>query len=191
MKPNLHGDEYINRKGKATLNVQATCDAKEMFKSVDVGWPGSVHDSRIWKNSQVCLKLRMHCNAVVLGDDEYGIEPWLMTPFQTPRIPAEVKYNQVFKRERVIIERCFRQLKRQFPFLQYVCRVKLENVPKVITTCFILHNIAKSLSDPNFASDDEIPEIDDENYDNNPAEGDFRQQGQEIRRNIIVILHNR
>ena len=55
MKPNLHGDEYINRKGKATLNVQATCDAKEMFTSVDVGWPGSVHNSRIWKNSQVCL----------------------------------------------------------------------------------------------------------------------------------------
>ncbi|CAH2013550.1 unnamed protein product [Acanthoscelides obtectus] len=35
-KPNRHGDEYINRKGKPTLNVQATCDAREMFTSVDV-----------------------------------------------------------------------------------------------------------------------------------------------------------
>ncbi|XP_046684573.1 putative nuclease HARBI1 [Homalodisca vitripennis] len=39
-KPYLHGDEYINRKGKPTLNVQATCDASEKFISVDVSWPG-------------------------------------------------------------------------------------------------------------------------------------------------------
>ncbi|CAH1954867.1 unnamed protein product [Acanthoscelides obtectus] len=36
LKPNRHGDESINRKGKPTLNVQATCDAREMFTSVDV-----------------------------------------------------------------------------------------------------------------------------------------------------------
>ncbi|CAH1973598.1 unnamed protein product [Acanthoscelides obtectus] len=35
-KTNRHGDEYINRKGKPTLNVQGTCDAREMFTSVDV-----------------------------------------------------------------------------------------------------------------------------------------------------------
>ncbi|CAH2008231.1 unnamed protein product [Acanthoscelides obtectus] len=40
LKPNRHGDEYINRKGKPTLKVQATCDAREMFTSVDVSWPG-------------------------------------------------------------------------------------------------------------------------------------------------------
>ncbi|KAG8317660.1 hypothetical protein J6590_023005 [Homalodisca vitripennis] len=35
-KPYLHGDEYINRKRKPTLNVQATCDASEKFTSVDI-----------------------------------------------------------------------------------------------------------------------------------------------------------
>ncbi|CAH1954640.1 unnamed protein product [Acanthoscelides obtectus] len=36
VKPNRLGDEFINRKRKPTLNVQATCDAREMFTSVDV-----------------------------------------------------------------------------------------------------------------------------------------------------------
>ncbi|CAH2013915.1 unnamed protein product [Acanthoscelides obtectus] len=36
LKPNRHGDEYINRKGKPTLIVQPTCDTREMFTSGDV-----------------------------------------------------------------------------------------------------------------------------------------------------------
>ncbi|CAH1985422.1 unnamed protein product [Acanthoscelides obtectus] len=49
LKPNDHGDEYINRKGKPTLNLHATCDAREIFTSIDVSWPGSVHGSRMWR----------------------------------------------------------------------------------------------------------------------------------------------
>lgn len=191
LKPKLHGDEYINRKGKSTLNVQATCDAKEMFTSVDVSWPGSVHDSRIWRNSQVCLQLRTKANAVLLGDDGYGIEPCLMTPFRNPTSPAEVNYNKLFKKERVIIERCFGQLKRRFPILQYVCRVKLENVPKIIVTCVVLHNIAKTLGDRDFEPAEEIPEEDEENHhDNNSDEQALRQQGQEIRNNLSIVMYN-
>ena len=47
LKPGLHGDEYICRKGFATLNVQATCDVSERLTSVLVNWPESVYDSRI------------------------------------------------------------------------------------------------------------------------------------------------
>ncbi|GBL99554.1 hypothetical protein AVEN_68821-1 [Araneus ventricosus] len=83
LKPKLYEDEYINRKGKPTLNVQATCYAKEMFTSVGISWPGSVHDSRIWKTSQVYLPLRNKSNAVLNGYRGYGMEPCLMTPLKT------------------------------------------------------------------------------------------------------------
>ena len=35
------GDVYINRKGHASINVQATCNAEEVFTSVDASWPSS------------------------------------------------------------------------------------------------------------------------------------------------------
>ncbi|CAH1985113.1 unnamed protein product [Acanthoscelides obtectus] len=92
LKPNQHGDEYINRKEEPTLNVQATCDAREMFTSVDASWPGSVHDSKIWRNSQTRSQLINKVN-VLLGDDGYGTEPCLMTPFRNPTPGAEINYT--------------------------------------------------------------------------------------------------
>jgi hypothetical protein len=58
---------------------------------------------------------------------------------------VEGHFNQVYAAERVVIERCFGQVKRRFPTLQYTVRVKLEAVPTVIVCCFILHNKAKYL----------------------------------------------
>ena len=111
LKPRIHGDEYINRKGKPTLNIQATCNAKEMFTSVDVSWPGSVHDARIWQNSHVRQVMLTSQNTVLVGDNGYGIELWLMTPFNNPINRTERAFNALLKSERVIIERCFGQLK--------------------------------------------------------------------------------
>ena len=73
-KPGRHGDEYINRKGWPSINVQATCNAQEMFTSVDASWPGSVHDTRVWKNSTIREVVQKFPNASLLGDQGYGLE---------------------------------------------------------------------------------------------------------------------
>jgi nuclease HARBI1 len=86
-KAPIHGDEYINRKGYHSINVQATCNSDEWFTSVDASWPGSVHDSRIWSNSEICNIARndfQRSQALILGDEGYGIAPWLMVPFRNP-----------------------------------------------------------------------------------------------------------
>uniref|UniRef100_A0A0K8VP34 Putative nuclease HARBI1 n=1 Tax=Bactrocera latifrons TaxID=174628 RepID=A0A0K8VP34_BACLA len=82
-----------------------------------------------------------------LGDEGYGICTWLMSPFRNPTTEVEKKFNKVFTKERVIIERCFGQLKQRFSILQYKIRVSTELAPHVIASCFILHNIAKFLKD--------------------------------------------
>ena len=81
-KPHLCSEEYINCKGYASINIQATCNAKEWFTSVVCEWPGPVHDSRIWKNSFIEPILKSSKNTILLADEGYAIAPWLMTPFK-------------------------------------------------------------------------------------------------------------
>lgn len=188
-KPKLHGDEYINRRGKPTLNVQATCDAKCMFTSVDVSWPGSVHDSRIWKNSEFRQTMMRTDNTVLLGDEGYGIEPWLMVPFRNPDDAIKRSYNNLLKQERVIIERCFGQVKRRFPILKYVCLVKLKNISNIVIACFILHNIAKILGDADF-EENEVLDDDIGNDLDDLEDINIRARGQEVRQNLAEIIYN-
>lgn len=50
-------DSYIDRKGHFSISVQAVCNENRKFIDIFIGFPGSVHDSRIYKNSPLASKL--------------------------------------------------------------------------------------------------------------------------------------
>lgn len=189
-KPRQFGDEYVNRKNYASINVQAICDQNYVFMNIDARWPGSVHDSRIWKNSSAHEMMQRTTNTVLLGDSGYGIMPYLMKPFSIVENAEQAAFNRLLKKERVIIEHAFGQLKRRFPILKYVCRVKLENIPKVIVACAVLHNIAKYLGDEDFEDADEIE--DDELLQEVPEMTDAatRAQGHARRTQLAQLIYN-
>lgn len=83
--------------------------------------------------------------ALLLADEGYAITPWTMTPFRNAVSSVEKKFNIIHTKERVIIERCFGQIKQRFPILQSKIRLSSERIPSIITACFTLHNIAKYL----------------------------------------------
>ncbi|XP_064631610.1 putative nuclease HARBI1 [Lineus longissimus] len=187
-----YGDEYINRKGVASINVQASCDAQERFTSIDANWPGSVHDSRIWKNSDVGrFVTKTLGDGHLLGDEGYGIAPWLMTPYGNPVQPHERTFNRIHKKERAVIERCFGQLKKRFPILLGQVRLRIPKVPSVVVACCVLHNAAKYLND---RDDDFIDAQDDDDEEGDEDDDDadlrIRHRGQERRRAISEILHD-
>ena len=49
--PAANEDVFVNRKGVHTINVQAVCDANMVVTDLVAKWPGSSHDSFIWRSS--------------------------------------------------------------------------------------------------------------------------------------------
>ena len=51
--PKELGPQHRNRKGVTSENVMAVCDFDMRFTFVVPGWPGSVHDTRVWSDAIV------------------------------------------------------------------------------------------------------------------------------------------
>ncbi|XP_062537849.1 putative nuclease HARBI1 [Armigeres subalbatus] len=93
---------------------------------------------------------------LLLADEAYPLTPWMMTPYRDPTTSSQKVYNAFHKRERVIIERVFGQVKQRFPLLQSKVRVKTERIPRMIAACFVLHNVAKHFNDKDFYPEETI-----------------------------------
>lgn len=185
------GDEFVNRKNFPSINVQATCNSKWIVTSVDASWPGSVHDSRVFKNSVIYpIMLPNAFNAILLGDEGYGITPFLMTPYRTPATNEQRAFNNLHKKNRVLIEQCFGQIKRRFPILRYGIRLKMENISTCIVACFILHNIAKELNEPDFEIEDDFEE-ELQIEERRDVGNQLRIQGQNRRNDLADVIFNR
>lgn len=67
---------------KYSVNVQALCDYRGFFLDVDINWPGSAHDARVFANSNlnkifVGKTLPMVYRAVLPGTDKNSPTcPW-------------------------------------------------------------------------------------------------------------------
>ncbi|GFN92188.1 protein antagonist of like heterochromatin protein 1 [Plakobranchus ocellatus] len=117
---------YRNRKGYFSINVQAVCDTNLRISSLVARWPGSTHDTRIFYNSVLSMRLEnRELNGHLLGDNGYPNLPYLLTPILNPGNRGEQRYNISHKTTRNTIERLFGVLKRRFPALHYGIRFSL------------------------------------------------------------------
>ena len=62
--PTLRKDDYIDRKGNVSLNLQAVCNEQKKFIDIFVGYPGSCHDSWVFKNSSLFQNLDKRCGSM-------------------------------------------------------------------------------------------------------------------------------
>ncbi|KAK3103481.1 hypothetical protein FSP39_019561 [Pinctada imbricata] len=114
-KPVEHSAAYLNRKKAYSLILQAVCDPTLAFVDIYIGWPGSVHDARVFSNSPLKDKLTQILSDEfhLLGDGAYPLSRALLTPFRdfgTLTI-SEKSYNIKHAKTRNAIERAFGILK--------------------------------------------------------------------------------
>lgn len=121
------------------------------FINVDAHWPGSTHDSHIFRASEVSAYLENHHRGVddgyLLGDSGYACSRFLLTPYLHPSNASQEGYNSAHCRTRNTIERVFGWWKRRFHVLHSEVRMKPAKVCRIIGACAVLHNIALSLKE--------------------------------------------
>ena len=133
-------------------------------------WPGSTHDSHIFRTSSVAQDLEGTSldSGVLLGDSGYACLPYLMTPFLDPSTRKERAFNRSLKSTRSAIERAFGILKRRFHVLHGEIRMTPARVCTIIAACFVLHNIAIDHNEPEDEFDQDDEDLDMGNYYEGP-----------------------
>ncbi|XP_035692548.1 protein ANTAGONIST OF LIKE HETEROCHROMATIN PROTEIN 1-like [Branchiostoma floridae] len=139
--------DFFNRKGYYSIILQGVVD--HLFTDINVGWPGSVHDARVLRNSSIFERAeRGTCTnipAVILGDAAYPHLPWLMKayPDNGHLTREQLIFNYRLSRARMTVECAFGRLKGRWRCLSKRLDVDLDHVPTVVTACCVLHNVCE------------------------------------------------
>ncbi|XP_056003022.1 putative nuclease HARBI1 [Ostrea edulis] len=152
MGPSEHEPVYVNRKGFHSINTQAICNHEGRFINIVAKWPGSNHDSFIFRESNIGTYFEAHhkgidVDGLLIGDSGYACSKYLVTPFLRPTTESQMKYNDAHTHTRAVIERSFGWLKRRFMVLHGEIRCKPDRAAKIIVACAVLHNIALERKD--------------------------------------------
>ncbi|XP_059046614.1 putative nuclease HARBI1 [Achroia grisella] len=128
------------------------CNADLNIMNIVTRSPGSVHDSRIFRECR--LKQRFEAGAfsgILLGDSGYPCTPYLFTPVLHTNTPQEETYNRCHIQTRNTIERlCFGLWKQRFRCLLRGMFGDIETARMTVVACAVLHNIAIDIKEDIF-----------------------------------------
>ena len=157
--PYMNHTDYYNRKGWYSILIQAVVDSDYLFRYINVGWPGSVHDARVFSNSALYGKvtsgnlLQSHARSIegksvpvfLVGYSGYPLMRWLLKPFPFSGDLSTSKktFNYRLSRARIVSEIAFGRLKARWRRLSKQNEMIVTNVTPVVVACCILHNICE------------------------------------------------
>uniref|UniRef100_A0A1I8NRK4 DDE Tnp4 domain-containing protein n=1 Tax=Stomoxys calcitrans TaxID=35570 RepID=A0A1I8NRK4_STOCA len=139
---------YYNGMGYYSINVMVICDQNMNITYVEGTHPGSSNDSSVWEASEVSQKIQQEFeqgkrNFWVLGDADYKLKPYLMTPFSKPSDTAEVLYNKKHASTHNVVKRCLKLLTNKFECLIGIRGLHYppDRANQIIGSCCALHNM--------------------------------------------------
>ncbi|GFV42591.1 protein ALP1-like [Trichonephila clavipes] len=153
--PSLKAKDYFCRKQFHSLILQAVVDGNSYFMNINLRWPGSVHDARVFRNSQlyylagVTSKLFSPANVTVynnsykpflVADSTYPLLPWVMKPYGGRLTREMANFNKKLSCGRVSVEHAFGQLKGRWRCLLKANDSKIKNIKHKywLAVCYII-----------------------------------------------------
>ena len=159
VSPNECPADYYNRKGFHSVLMQGVVDHKGLFTDIYVGWPGRVHDARVFANSSLFQKGQnkslfpnlvekisgIEVPIVLLGDPAYPLLTWLMKAFpDTGNLSQQQRrFNYRLSKARVVVEHSYGKLKGRWRCLLKRLDVNVDDVPELVAACCVLHNVCE------------------------------------------------
>ncbi|XP_050513236.1 putative nuclease HARBI1 isoform X2 [Diabrotica virgifera virgifera] len=192
-RPDNDPDSYINRKGFYSVQMQAVCDHKKKIIDLFLGYPGSVHDSRVFRNSPLNANLERKCQQYfLLGDSGYPLRNNLLTPYKNRGnlTRQQQNYNVKLSKNRYVIEHCFGIVKQKFRQLYHVKLRNIRFIVHFIRAACVLHNIA--LED-NFEADGDNEQLNMQNHNYMQQDSDEEEENVEaavVRNRVANTLLN-
>ncbi|XP_012543585.1 putative nuclease HARBI1 isoform X2 [Monomorium pharaonis] len=147
--PKIDPEVYINRKCFYGITLQAICEPSLKFIDCFAGYPNSVSDVRIFRNSDIYAQIRAEPQAYfpnkefLLGDKAYPVLTWLIPSYIDRGNTTEIQkhFNGSLASTRQVIERSFALLKGRFRRLKYLDMNRTDLIPATILASCVLHNI--------------------------------------------------
>ena len=149
---------FWGRKARYSINCQVIGNEQRIC-DIDVQWPGSTHDARIWKLSHAKQIIEEQIEYKIAADSGYPISQVLVKPYSAPEVnenPRRTFNRKLSGLRTVMTEDIFGRWKKRFPILRNLqCHLELSQ--KIIVTTAILENIAHAwnVDQP----DDDLPNL--------------------------------
>lgn len=144
-KPHERSFDYYNRDWYYSVVLQGVVREDLRFIDVFTGFPGKVHEARVFRASPFYQKGQnlSQQNRHILGNSAYPNLPWILTPFRDNGhlTNAQTNYNNVHSGIRSTVERAFGLLKQRFVRLQNIKQGNIRSITSTILTACVLHNI--------------------------------------------------
>lgn len=161
--PGRNKEDYFNYKQFYSIQMQAVCDSTGRFLNIFVGYLGSVHDTRVFKNSPLYYNAEYPpAGYFLIGDSGYpSIDKPIrvVTPYKLPlQGPVEERFNWCHSQGRIIIDRAFGMMKARWRRTLFsALEVKVGFCTEVVIACAFLHNVCLTNGDVLEPEDAEPP----------------------------------
>jgi len=181
--------------------ITALVDYKKRFLDVEIGWPGSVADSRIFDNSYLSHNyegalaelgttplatgedVEENIPAFILGDSAYRNSRHLVTTYKVSECDADGSVRHLnfrLSKARYHVENAFGLLKGRFQIFEKPLRCAAEDLPfalHLIASICILHNFLIDVQDQ--VHEEEIPMQEIEEQLQNGGDGEDGEDGKD------------